>query len=128
MKPNLFYIILVIVPVSLLACVSGIVQPTATTQPTITRPPTAIVTPSPTSAPMGFHVIATPEIMCAVSTGYPGGTVNIRSGPGMGYSVVGVASEGELLYIEEPPVDGWSPVRAFDGRAGYFFVRDWCKE
>ena len=125
------YPILALVVLATLACVSGIVRPTATVQPTITRPPTAIVTPSPTSAPMGFHVIyptATPEIMCTVRTGYKGGTVNIRSGPGMDYPVVGVAEEGELLYVMEPPVFGWSPVRAFDGTGGFFYVSEWCKE
>lgn len=89
---------------------------TATAQPSDTPYPTAVPEPS-----------ATP-VYCLVTTGYLNGTVYIRSGPGMRYPVVGYATEGELLYVQSPPVDGWAKIKTFSEVEGYFYTERWCKE
>lgn len=64
---------------------------------------------------------------CTVATGYDYGTVNVRSGPGMSYSVVDVAQEGQVLPLFGDPVDGWQRVTTPALVDGWFYVERWCK-
>ena len=48
--------------------------------------------------------------------------VNVREGPGKGFSVIGTLTKGEqvLVVLDEAPVEGWSKVRMEgDGIEGY---------
>ena len=81
--------------------------------------------PKPTASP---HPTLTAALYRVVSTGYPAGAVYIRSGPGMDYPVIGVAAEGELLYLFNPPTpEGWAHVLTFSEVEGYFYSVRWCK-
>ncbi len=79
-------------------------------------------------------VSPTAPAVCVVSTGWADGTVNIRSGPGMDWSVVGFAHEGDrLMLTNRAAVGGWREVTQAGqsagtfGRRGWFFVVAWCK-
>jgi uncharacterized protein YgiM (DUF1202 family) len=73
-------------------------------------------TPSPTPA------------TCVVSTGLARGTVNVRAGAGMSYTVLWVANEGDSLYLlDAQRVDGWLHIRNSDQKTGWFYS-DWCGE
>ena len=89
---------------------------------------TAVVTNMPTwSAPLVTTTplpSPTPQNVCVVSTGIKDGTVNIRSGPGMNYSVIGWSWEGSELPLSGEHVDGWQKLAAYDG---WFYVKGWCK-
>jgi uncharacterized protein YgiM (DUF1202 family) len=132
MRGKRFYIPLIALFLSVLAC--G--RPVTTTLPAVGAtaaparletilPPTkqarVITTGSnPTLSP-------TPAARCVVSTGLEKGTVNIRSGPGMSYTVVDYATEGEELMTIGEPVDGWQRVCNARLVEGWFYVERWCK-
>ena len=70
---------------------------TATTIPTVSK--------SPTSAP----------VICIVQTGIDAGNLNIRTGAGTSYAVIGLLREGQALTLtDERPRDGWIQVTADD--------------
>lgn len=94
-------------------------QPTSTTAHGQELPPW-----TPTLAPG-----ATPTPRCIVDTGgIEPGTVNVRSGPGMNYQVVDVVEDGDELPLYGPTVNGWQQTTTPQLVAGWFYVRDWCKE
>lgn len=90
--------------------------------------PSATVSPTPapsvTALPSATRVkaSATPEVCVVV-----GGTVNVRSGPGMNYSVITVVREDDRLIVLGTSQDGWQAVMTPQNKAGYFFTRRWCK-
>lgn len=111
-----------------LACIApaDLIRATATPSPTLSAASTPTVaqvraahsteTPYPTSTPA----------WCTVTTGLPSGTVNVRSGPGMQYSVVDVAHEGESLLLGAEYISGWQRVTTPRLVDGYFYEK-WCK-
>lgn len=119
--------------VGLLILLSGCMPPVDLT---VTEP--AFIFPSATSQPTERHpdkrsfTIAvsspTPQKSCTVSTGYLDGTVNVRSGPGMQYSVVDVANEGEVMPIYGEIVNGWQRTTTPQLVEGWFYIARWCKE
>lgn len=88
---------------------AGYAVSTITTLPTF---PMATLTPTATlKAESG-------QESCRVATGWPGGYLNLRSGPGMSYQVLQVLQEGERvtatgrnmagwLLVETPAGNGW---------------------
>jgi hypothetical protein len=72
-------------------------------------PLAAIATSEPTAAPIAATaapIEARPDrnptpspITCTVQTGVPAGNLNIRSGPGTAYPVIGLLHEGESLQV-----------------------------
>ena len=65
---------------------------------------------------------------CVVRSGYETGTINIRSGPGHNFAVVGTAQEGDVLtYTGEENAEGWAPILTEDGVRGYFYIPSWCE-
>lgn len=97
--------------------------PVATLTPTLPAPvwvdqpggDMAAPTPLPTLAPV-----------CTVTTGWVGGTVNVRSGAGMNYPVVDVVNEGDKLFVLYERLDRWAEVGTPNGR-GWFYLK-WCEE
>lgn len=82
-----------------------------------TQQPTATATAAPAPTPP----------RCIVSTGYTGGTVNVRSGPGMAYPVVDIVGEGETLPLFGQTVHGWQRVTTAKLVSGWFYVISWCE-
>lgn len=82
----------------------GTTTPSPTTIATIAEP-TTIAPPTPAPS-------------CTVATGYPGGRVNLRSGPGTSYSVIGILTEAQRLQVIERAA--WHEVT--DGQGNHGFV------
>jgi uncharacterized protein YgiM (DUF1202 family) len=89
---------------------------------------TAVPKASATSPPPTPVYTQTPTPYCIVSTGYQAGTVNIRSGPGMEYAVIGTATEGERLVTtgQHSPA-GWIAVKK-NNLIGWFYAPTWCRK
>lgn len=62
---------------------------------------------------------------CVVKTGWEGGTVFVRKGPGMGWRVVGLAREGEALALTGKRYEGW--VELAPPGSGWFYALRWCR-
>ena len=63
---------------------------------TPTQRAAVIITPSPTPT---RPAIRTAALACEVSTGTPGGFLNLRAGPGMAYRVLQVLEEGQRVTL-----------------------------
>jgi hypothetical protein len=84
-------------------------EPTDTTTPTKmpTKTATPTKTPTPTETP-------TPEVVVKLTS------VNVRSGPGTSYPIIGVARQGESLIVLGRNHDGsWFKVELADGSEGW---------
>lgn len=121
------YVLLMMVFLSIaLLSVVGVVRnyPTAsatpTPQPAKSPSPSPSAKPNPSATPAPRPTATHPA--CTVTTGSRRGTVNIRSGPGMTYPVIGYAVEGQQLEIIEALPSGWAKIET-----GYFFIERWCK-
>ena len=92
----------VVLAFALLACT---IQSQAAARP-------ALATPTPSPAPMvdSTGSVSTPNptrpamptaaaLRCVVSTGTPGGFLNLRAGPGMAYGVLQVLQEGQRVTL-----------------------------
>ncbi|HNT23312.1 MAG TPA: SH3 domain-containing protein [Anaerolineales bacterium] len=78
-------------------------------------------TPTPTTAPtQPPQPTATPE-RCTVSTGTPGGFLNLRAGPGTAYQVLQVLHEGDRLTVTNR-AGGWVQVQA-GGAVGWVYAQ-----
>lgn len=55
------------------------------------------------------------------NTHYAHGTINVRSGPGQRYRVVGSLNRGDTLSLGEPDANGWARIMGTD--SGYVFTR-----
>lgn len=85
----------------------------------------AELTPTPDRLPASSPTTAA---ICQVQTGYPTGTVNVRGGAGMGYSVLAVVEEGaELQLTGRNDPAGWAEVITPGGLTGWFYTPKWCK-
>ena len=73
--------------------------------------------PSPTPAP-------TAEQFCSVTAPLAPGTVNVRSGPGMEFEVVGVVHDGDRLRVLGSGPSGWIRIET---PSGWFWSTGWCK-
>lgn len=108
-------------------------KPFPTRTPTETPPATSAPTRQETNTARAARAAAARAVLsptparCVVSTGYNAGTVNVRSGPGMTYSVVDVVQEGQELPLYGHPVDGWQEVTTPALVNGWFYVIRWCK-
>jgi uncharacterized protein YgiM (DUF1202 family) len=71
-------------------------------------------TPAPsmtaTATAQPIEVTAIPRPSCTVSTGVPAGKLNIRTGAGVQYSVIGLLHEGQVLTLTGSRADGWIEV------------------
>lgn len=76
-------------------------EPTVTATATAQPPASGRLTPSPT-----------PQT-CTVQTNVPQGSLNIRAGVGVGFAVLEVLHEGQILTLTHQPArDGWIEVTA----------------
>ena len=85
-----------------------------TVQP-VPSPTVAGISPAATSTTEVLYTqTATPEPtkqQFCVHTGFTGGYLNVRSGPGVEYRVVGMLREGErVAIVVERALDGWYPL------------------
>jgi hypothetical protein len=86
-------------------------QPTATTSNTATATATATNTPSPSP---------TPKLITVIVVTAPGGSVNVRTGPGTTYNVVTTVNTGDVfLMIAENDGGAWINFLLPDGREGW---------
>lgn len=84
--------------------------------------------PAPVQAGSGLLPPRPTPQTCVVTTGYGTGTINIRSGPGHTYAVVGTAREGDVLtFTGKQNEQGWAPILTSDGLSGYFYIPSWCE-
>lgn len=91
--------------------------PTATTAPTATPPPVATATPTATPLPTDTP---SPSPTPAPAASVTGDNINLRSGPGTVYPVVGKAAKGESLPVVARNQDGsWLEVETKDGKHGW---------
>lgn len=115
----LFYILVI-------AAMSGCSNPYEALYPS----PTATTTASP-SATATINPVQkveqgtpTPRPACTVSTNVPLGYLNLRSGPGTDYAVIGLLHEGETLTVIRR--GAWLEVETTDHLAGWVNGR-YCK-
>jgi uncharacterized protein YgiM (DUF1202 family) len=109
--------------------------PTSTPSATVTPSPTATAThtATPTSTPTATPTAtATPTLLAPGDTGLFGvitanQTVNVRSGPGTAFGVIGTLEPGERVRVFGPNGDGtWIEVELNPGRTGWvaeFLIR-----
>lgn len=123
-KRFVMWLALVLLTACSLPPVSG-QAPTGTTSPT----PAPSVTDAPTAQPVQQEQAETRPTaqICTVETGYENGTVNVRAGAGMQYTVVDVVTQGEQLIVIGPVIDGWQHVTTQKLVEGWFYVEGWCK-
>jgi uncharacterized protein YgiM (DUF1202 family) len=121
--------VLLLLSVLSLACVLPALEQQQA--PTQARSPTTTATAQPenlTELDILRSPSPTPGITCRVSTGNKAGTVNIRSGPGMSYSVISYSSEGDILTLTHPQgLTGWIEIITPAGLQGYFYAPTWCE-
>jgi hypothetical protein len=97
------------------------VEPTKPTAvaPQPTQPPTATPTPSPTEPPPTPTPQATPFL-----SPKPGSNVNVRSGPGETYPIIGRLSPGQTLaIIGRTALSDWWQVCCLNGQTGWMVAR-----
>jgi uncharacterized protein YraI len=83
-----------------------VLAPTATRQPTMTPEPTAVAASAATEAPAAAAAPTAAPAQAAFTVN--SGTVNVRSGPGTTYAVVGKVSQGQQFDITaKSPDNGW---------------------
>lgn len=112
--------LLIIVIAMLSGCAPAVqAQPENTVTPTVAT--TATLSPTLTQVPS-----VTPAI-CTVSTGLSTGTVNVRQGPGMNFTVVDWVSEGEQIILSDKREGNWQAVTTPRLVHGWFFTVRWCK-
>lgn len=80
--------------------------------PGTTPPPTATQPTTPTTPSYPTNLAA------AAGTRYAGSSLNVRKGPGVGYSVLDTLAAGAAVSITEATHDGWRQVN-LDGRPGW---------
>jgi uncharacterized protein YgiM (DUF1202 family) len=93
---------------------------------TFTPSPTEVLAPVQSGSAL-LPPRPTPET-CVVRTGFENGTINIRSGAGSTFPVIGTAHEGDVISLIGPEDEnGWAPILTKDKLNGYFYLRMWCK-
>ncbi len=117
---------LVVLALALLACT---IQSQAAAWPalaTITPTPQAAVittnTPNPTTTPTQPPQPTAAAQECKVSTGTPGGFLNLRAGPGTSFDVRAVLTEGQTLMIIKS-AGGWIQVQTESGAVGWVYTQ-----
>ena len=79
---------------------------------TPTQAPTVTATAQPGLTPNQVVPSPTPQT-CTVSTNIPQGSLNIRAGAGIGFAVLEVLHEGQILTLTHQPArTGWIEVTA----------------
>lgn len=87
----------------------GLWQPYGAMQaPMPTRLPTPPIQ-SPTRLPT--HTPSPTPLTCTVFTGAPGGSLNLRSGPGTSYSVLVVLTEGQAVTVLPGVSENWIQIQ-----------------
>lgn len=61
-----------------------------------------------------IHTTATQQVICRLKTGYANGTVNLRSGSGIEYSIITILSEGDVLEYLGQSENGFKQVKMSD--------------
>lgn len=90
-------------------------SPTPTISPTPTPSPSPTVTPTPTPSPTPAPVAYVPKFTIpAVTT-----NLNVRSGPGTKYEILGKISAGCYALILEEGQDGWVKISTGSMKEGY---------
>ena len=93
---------------------------------TITPPPTEV--PVPVLSGSALLPPRPTPMTCVVRTGFENGTINIRSGAGSTFPVIGTAREGDVISLIGPEdANGWAPILTQDGLSGFFYLAKWCK-
>ncbi len=93
---------------------------------TLTPPPTDVPAPILSGSAL-LPPRPTPKT-CVVRTGFENGTINIRSGAGSTFPVIGTAREGDVISLIGPEDEnGWAQILTKDKVSGYFYLRMWCK-
>ncbi len=93
---------------------------------TVTPLPTEVLAPVQSGSAL-LPPRPTPKT-CVVRTGFENGTINIRSGAGSTFPVVGTAREGDVISLIGPEDEnGWAPILTKDKLSGYFYLRMWCQ-
>ncbi len=89
---------------------------------------TVTLSPAPaaksTSQPTLQHQNPTPRPSCTVTTGVPSGSLNIRTGAGMGYAVIGQLHEGDVVTVITP--GAWLEVETRQRQTGWINSK-FCK-
>lgn len=94
-------------------------SPTPTISPTPTPSPSPTVTPTPTPSPTPAPVAYVPKFTIpAVTT-----NLNIRSGPGTSYKILGKISAGCYAIILEGSKDGWTKISTGSIEEGYISTK-----
>ena len=88
---------LVVLACTLLACTTQSQAAARPAELTPTQRAAVIITPNPTSTRPAMPTAA--ALACEVSTGTPGGFLNLRAGPGMAYQVLQVLEEGQRVTL-----------------------------
>ena len=93
--------------------------PTPTPSPAPVTATIAPLTPTPTRPPEPTPTRKASQ-ECEVSTGTPGGWLNLRAGPGMTYQVRAVLQEGQPLVMLNG--GAWVRVQTLSGQAGWVYA------
>jgi uncharacterized protein YgiM (DUF1202 family) len=104
----------------ILASCSAAASPVTPTAKATQIPPRSATMTSPPAAASS----PTPAPSCRVSTGYNTGNLNLRAGAGVGYEVIRVLREGEVLKVIERAA--WLEVIDARGNQGFINAR-YCK-
>jgi uncharacterized protein YgiM (DUF1202 family) len=91
------------------------------------QPATPTAWATVTSSPQRIPTVTrspTPFPSCTVRTGVPAGVLNMRTGAGVGYGVIRVLREGEILKVTQRA--DWLKVIDAKGKQGFINAR-YCK-
>ncbi len=93
-------------------------------EPTRIATPTTAVSTETATPPATDQPTSTPRPTCTVTTGVPSGYLNIRTGAGMQYAVIGLLQEGDVVKVITP--GAWLEVETPQHQTGWVHSK-YCK-